>query len=239
MFSTSNPFQASHVNNRRRGSVYRGGVALLGAMLAVAACIGAASDTNTRAVSEASSVQRFADLMVAQREVDYTPLASPDEAVKKADLVVVGRMRAASEGLRIATPGENGAVAMWMATLHVTVTEVISGTTGEGELILQTFVDPMLKLDAIEEALPTGSVLLVLDDITSWRPFPDAEITYPAGIDKTTKIYFPYTDGMWFDTSEGLRGMGVTSDEIRARWTGADTFAEMVELFRVAAEKAS
>ena len=217
-------------------------VTLLSTVLALVGCV---SDSNTQAdsasisdepaVSDASTVQRFAQLLASGVDLDYTPLASPAAAVDTADLIIIGRIASISEGIKIATPGEGGAVALWMATMRVKVDEVIAGSSDQGALIIQTFIEPGTGIEALAHSVPNGPAVFVLDDITAWRPFDDAQFSYPDGISKGTQLYTPYTDGIWFDTTGGLRGVAVSADEIRQRWAGADTFTGMVELLRMAA----
>jgi len=218
-------------------------VVLIGAVFALVGCgvdsgfiqADSASRTDEPAVSDASIVDRFARLLTSGVDLDYTPLASPAAAVNAADLIVVGRIAAISEGLSISTPGEGGAVALQMATLRVSVVEVIAGSSDQGQLIVQIFIDPGARPEALERSLPNGLVLFVLDDITSWRPFDDAQFSYPDGLARGSQLHTPFIDGMWFDTTDGLRGVGVSADEIRQRWAGADTFTDMVGLLRTAA----
>jgi hypothetical protein len=185
----------------------------------------------------AAAVERFAGLLTAAVDVDYTPLASPADAVETADLIVVGRIVKVSEGLRIATKGEQGAVALWLATMTVSVDEIIAGTgDGRAEITIQTFTDPGMDVETLARAVPDGPVLLVLDDLTDWRPFTDAVFEYPTGLTADTRMFMPFSDGMWFDTSDGLRGVAVSATEIAQRWPGADTFPAMVTLLRGAAE---
>lgn len=217
-------------------------VALIGAVFAFVGCVGdskeveSPSSADKPAVSAASTVDRFAQLLASNVDLDYTPLESPAAAVKAADLIVVGRIAAISEGLSISTAGEGGAVALQMATMRISVDEVIAGTTDERDLIVQTFIDPGTRLEALDDALPNGLALFVLDDITDWRPFEDAQFSYPDGIAQGSQLYAPFTDGVWFDTTDGLRGVSVSPDEIRRRWAGADTFSGLVGLLRVAAK---
>lgn len=185
----------------------------------------------------AAAVDRFASLLTSAVDVDYTPLVSLAAAVETADLIVVGRIVKVSEGLRISTKGEQGAVALWMATITVSVDEVIAGTgVGEAEITIQTFTDPGMDVETLGRAVPAGPVLLILDDLTDWRPFTDAVFEYPTGLTADSRMFMPFTDGMWFDTTDGLRGVAVSATEIAQRWPGANTFRGMVTLLLSAAE---
>jgi hypothetical protein len=185
----------------------------------------------------AAAVDRFASLLTSAVDVDYTPLVSPAAAVGTADLIVVGRIVSVSEGLHISTKGEQGAAALWLATITVAVDEVIVGTgIDAAEITIQTFIDPATDVEALSRAAPAGPVLLILDDLADWRPFTDAVVEYPMGLTADSRMFMPYTDGMWFDTSEGLRGVAVSETEIAQRWPGADTFAGIVTLLVTAAD---
>ena len=212
-------------------------VALVSVGVAVAACSTTSLGPARPELPGAAAVDRFASLLTSAVDVDYSPLVSPAAAVETADLIVVGRIVKVSEGLRISTKGEQGAVALWLATMTVSVDEIIAGTgVGQAEITIQTFTDPGMDIETLGRAVPDGPVLLILDDLTDWRPFTDAVFEYPTGLTADTRMFMPFNDGMWFDTSEGLRGVAVSATEIAERWPGADTFPALTTLLSNAAE---
>ncbi|MEJ3750942.1 hypothetical protein WEI85_47935 [Actinomycetes bacterium KLBMP 9797] len=50
--------------------------------------------------------------------------------------------------------------------------------------------------------------MLVLDDITIWKPHPAATIVRPAAIPGDARLYAPYSDGIWL---QGPRDTRMTS----------------------------
>lgn len=156
---------------------------------------------------------------------DYEPLASPEQARRLADVIVVGRIVGAQEAseIRDASTGRD----IRYAVLEVEPMEVLSGEPHSADRIYVAFViSRQPEWEAIDRGLPDGSVLLILDDLSDWRS--GELVGFPA------EVYAPFTDGFWFEADDGeLTGLWVEPGETAARWNaGFDSLDELVVLIR-------
>ncbi len=61
-----------------------------------------------------------------------------------------------------------------------------------------------------------GPVLVMLDGLADWRPCTDAVFEYPTGLTADPRMLMPFTEGTWFDTTDGLRDISVSDRECSA-----------------------
>jgi len=182
-----------------------------------------------------STVAFVAELQRAQ-SVDYTPLESADHAVSRADLIIRGRIEDVRDGLRIASPRGGGRIFAEMATLEVRIEEVISGSVARGAPLRVQVRIAGSSVTGLRRLLPDTDVILILDDITKWRPFGEeaTSIEYPAGVDADDTLFMPYTDGIWFDGDGALRG-GLDQVTLADGWGSPRTINELEDTLRAAA----
>ncbi len=208
------------------GSLLR--MTLFGATVCLfaAACSPGSVDVAPR-VSDVASVERLAERHFPG-DPDYTPFASPSDAVRIADLIVVGRVVGIEGVTSVSTRTGVGGPDMWLASMRVQVDEVISGRLGSTEIIVSTFSEPARDPEILAHELPKGLAIFILDDISDWMPFEDAVFTYPDGVTAGSARFMPYADGVWFDSEKGLLGVQVPAAELEARWDGVRTFQDLL-----------
>lgn len=171
-----------------------------------------------------ADLDAFRRLVVAATDVDYEPLASPVDAIREADAIVVGEVVGATVGRSLADGASDRETRYIILT--VAVRTVLAGVLPEpaGEVVYVALraagVDPAKE---IEEAIPKTRTLLVLD---GWRPGGQLE-GFPA------HVYAPFTDGAWFETEDGVEGLWVDRSEVERRWgetiDSLDDLAGMIE----------
>jgi hypothetical protein len=169
--------------------------------LTATGCAGAAGSTTA---GESPAHQgSAADLAAAARQythVDFDPLASPAEAVRMADLIVTGTVVDIVEGISVefADPAMEG-VAGHFTTFVVVVDRVLAGTGARSGDRVYASVRSSVQTKAEELAAlnPKAKTVLVLEDITTWKPHPAAKVVRPAAVPGGARLYAPYPDGLW------------------------------------------
>lgn len=207
------------------------------AMLAVSGCaVSAPASSKTGLADDGGKLKRFISQLSTGIDMDYTPLVDAVDAAKRSDLTVVGKITGVSEGITISGPSEVDGVWNTMVTLEVSVDRVLGGGPRRDQLHVQVFATPAAPLSTLATNLPDASVLLVLEDITHWSPFPGASIAYPKGLSKGDALYTPYIDGVVFEDATGIRQLYLPKEEATTDWTGGksfDSLAASVEAARV------
>ncbi|MFD0687801.1 hypothetical protein [Actinomadura fibrosa] len=212
--------------------------AAIGLALTASACSGGDSGGRPAAASgkgDSGSVRALAELAGQNVHVDYTPLTSPADARKKADLIVEGTLAKVEDGIRLttgSTPTDDSYV-----TFVVNVRKVLDGDArgvSGGKVYVSVYTDgttPAAKLAALN---PQAEVVAVLDDITGWRPSPDETVVRPAGIPASARLYAPYTDGLWLQGRSDARmfGVGVEAAALPAGWKRAETVDQLSTAFK-------
>lgn len=200
-------------------------IAVPAIVIAVMAC--SAVTPAVPSPTQEGSVERFIAQLNRNLDRDYTPISGADDAARRADLIVLGKITNVSEGIEISGPE-----GLWnvMLNLDVRVERVLSGPGDQaGQLIhVQVFASPSLKLNELAASLPPSRVVFVLDDITRWIPFPDAMVAYPSGLVEGNTLYTPYVDGVVFDDSSETRHLYLNEADAAAAWTGAVSFDDLV-----------
>lgn len=146
--------------------------------------------------------------------VDYQPLASPEDALARADAVVVAEITATE----LITGVSDGVDRLG---LRATVTEVISGDVREGEEVRLVIETNPPQAEALEEApAPRGAALLVLRE--------------------TGDRYVPFVDGLWLDGVDGPVGPRSGVDDLPPAWAYPDTVQSLThDLRNAAADRAT
>lgn len=211
-------------------------VVLASAIVAVSGCaVTVPSGSSGARADPEGKLTRFISELSVDIDMDYTPLADSADVARRSSLTVVGRITGATEGLTIKGPSDSAGVWARMVNLDVSVDRVLGGRPGGDSIHVQVFASPSAPLSSIAANLPDSPVLLVLDDITHWTPFPGATIVYPAGLEGES-LYTPYIDGVVFDDATGIRRLYLADEEAAADWTRGksfDTLAASVEAAQV------
>jgi hypothetical protein len=191
--------------------------------------------------SSPESAAPLSRLLTRDMHVDFTPLASPRDAVAKADLVVRGRLAAITDGVTAvyADPLLTQRAAGSYLTFVVDVAEVLSGDAGrvsEGRVYLRVRRSPAVTLEAVRALNTNPEVLLVLADVTSDVPHPSARYVRPASVPDGASLFAAYTDGVWLqdDGDAVMHGLGAHLDELSPAWQGVTTIAAFADAIRAA-----
>lgn len=188
------------------------------------------------------SVQQFTSLAAAGVEVDYTPLTSPADAVRKADLIVQGTLVKVADGIRVDVTGQKAQRrANSYATFVVSVQKVVSGDASKvtnGRVYLQVFKSGAASTQELSDLNPGAKVVAVLDDISTWRPARNAQVARPAAVPAQASLYAPYNDGLWLQGGADNRmyGIGVDLDDLTTSWSGTRTVDQFTTKLNKAAQ---
>ena len=207
---------------------------LAAALLAVAGC-------GIQHQGPDPSAQRLAALTSRGVQVDYTPLASPREALAKGDLVIHGTVTDVIDGPSVKYPNPlyTQRDAGGYVTYVLTVDEVLAGdpTKLRNRRVYATVEkSPSTRTDDLAAANSEPSVVAVLDDISDWKPTPDATVTRPAATPADAPLFFAYTDGLWLQDAGAPEMTGVQADpsELPAAWNHPKTVADVTAALRAA-----
>ncbi|KAB2343686.1 hypothetical protein [Actinomadura rudentiformis] len=213
------------------------------------ACSGTDSGGRTAAVSGASdsgsvttgSVRELTELAGQNVQVDYTPLTSPADARKKADLIVEGTLTKVEDGIRLAAanPAQSpqaGSEETYV-TFVVNVHKVLDGDARRvvgGKVYVSVYTDGTTSPAKLAALNPQAKVVAVLDDITDWSPSPAETVVRPANIPAGAPLYAPYTDGLWLQgrSDTQMFGVGVEADELPTGWKRAKTVNQFSAAFK-------
>ena len=152
-------------------------------VLAVAAApVGGCSGDSSPAKS--STIATFVSLTASGVNVDYTPLASPQDAVAKADLIVEGTLTDVVDGIGLTYPDPlyTERQANTYATFVITVERVISGDPAKvrnGRVYATVYKSRAAEIDQLAGANPHPRIVAVLDETTNWSPAPDVRVNRP------------------------------------------------------------
>ena len=216
-------------------------LASLALALAAVAVVGANHGDSSPVKS--SGAAKLVSLASSGVEVDYTPLVSPKDAVGEADLIVEGSVTDIVEGinLQFADPVYTERSADTYATLVVSVTRVISGDASkvqDGKVYVEVLKSRAASIGALAGANMKPNAVLVLDDITAWRPSRDARVTRPGAVPSGAPLYAPYADGLWLQGPGDARmlGLHIGPDKLPSAWGQPRTTSEVAAALTEAAE---
>jgi hypothetical protein len=220
------------------------------AVLAILAsgCAGGTSSTsgNQAAPAEAQtgSVADFVSLASKDVHVDYTPLTSPADAVRRSDLIVKGTLVEVVDGITVQydnqamTQREAGSY----ATFVVKVDQVLAGRArgvADGHVYVSVYKSSTVSPQQLAKLNPDAQTVLVLDDITAWTPQPNAKVVRPAAIPAGASLYAPFNDGLWLQGAQDkkMHGIGVESSELAAQWGAPNTIGQFADAISKAAKR--
>ena len=211
------------------------------AFLAPAVAVALLTVTGCAGQGEAPSAKRLAALTSNGVHVDYTPLASPREAVAEGDLIVRGTLSDVVDGISIkyADPLDTERDAGAYATYVLAVDEVLSGDAAkvrDRRVYVTVSKSRTTEIADLARANSKPRVVAVLDDISAWKPSPDATVTRPAAAPAGAPLYFAYTDGLWLqdESAAAMIGLQAEPSELSAAWNGPQTVADFAATIRAA-----
>jgi hypothetical protein len=169
--------------------------------------------------------------------VEYTPLASPADAVRRADLIVTGTLVDVTEGITVERPdGDDGDT--W-ATFEVRVERVLAARTPVQKRgspvgsVIHVAVGKSVAVttDRLAALNPQARAVLVLVDRSDWTAAADVTVTRPAGIPATAPLYMPYTDGMWLQGPKDNRMYAVQTEpaDLLPAWSSPSTVEQFAD----------
>ncbi|MGN9910018.1 hypothetical protein ACTMTJ_20945 [Phytohabitans sp. LJ34] len=159
---------------------------------------------------------------------NYTPLTSPRDAVGQGDLIVEGTLVEVGDGIQVTYPA-NAALtereADDYATFVVAVEKVLDGDAGrvvDGKVYIAVPVGGGATTERLTALNPQATIVAVLDDISTWRPVPEATVVRPANIPAGVPLYYAYTDGMWLQGTQDnqMYAIDAEHDELAPAWGG-------------------
>jgi len=192
-----------------------------------------------------TSVDRFASSITSGINVDYTPLASPRDAVAKADLIVEGTVTDVTEGIGLTFPDPRYTErkAGSYATFAVTVDRVVSGDAAklrDKRVYLSVRKSRAAEIGELAGANPQPRIVAVLDDITDWKPAAGVRVTRPGAVPADAPLYAPYTDGIWLQATgdTAMHGLHADPHALAATWGRPQTVSQFsAAVQRAAAER--
>lgn len=193
-------------------------LALLTLCFALAGCAAAApapADVTTQpAVADRGE---FAHLLQTGVSYDFEPTDSPADAVRHADVVVVGRVKQIVEGRTLAYGRSNQ-----QANMVVQVQKTLKGSVGD-TVYVEVSQPSGVSIDMLEAELPNGRVILFLDDRTDVEASGE-ESGRPAG----SSVYTPLVDGFVIESGTGWTSGLVDRDSLKAAWSKLATIDDVI-----------
>jgi hypothetical protein len=188
-----------------------------------------------------SAVGRFVSLTNSGINIDYEPLASPQDAVSQADLIVEGALADVVDGIGLTYPDPRYTArrAGAYATFVVTVDRVLSGDPAKvlgGRVYVTVDKSSAADIGELAGANPQPRIVTVLSDITGWTPAPDVRVDRPDAVPAGATLYAPYTDGIWLQGAADTLMYGLYADpgELAAPWGRPRTVGQFSAAIRQA-----
>jgi hypothetical protein len=204
--------------------------------LVAAGCAGSPDSSS----ADSGSVQGLVATAGRNLHVDYDPLGSPADAVRKADLIATGTLVGVVDGITIeyADPAMTERGAGTYATFVVQVDKVLAGRSTEKRIYLAVRKNTEAGIRDLAQLNPEAKVVLVLDDITNWTPHPTAKVERPAAVPAGAHLYAPYNDGIWLQGPKDTHMRGITTDlsELDSPWGSPRTVSQFADRISTAAQ---
>lgn len=188
------------------------------------------------------SVQGLTEAANRGVDLDFTPLASPTDAVRRSHLIVSGTLVKVGAGLSVkyGDAARTKREANSYATFVIAVDRVLSGDAARvtsGHVYVAVFKSTSASAKKLSALNPRAKVVAVLEDLTGWRPTPGATVLRPSGVPAQAHLYAPFNDGLWLQGSNDSQMFGIGADrsELKQGWSGVRT----VDQFGAAAAKAA
>jgi hypothetical protein len=218
-----------------RNKLVRYAVAAAAVALFATGCAGGQSGAERSA--QTGSAGQFAAAASRGLHLDYTPLASPADAVAKGEVIVRGTLVEVREGITLkgAAAGRNASASY--ATAVIKVDEVIDGSAAAGGLLqVVLYKSSTVATADLAKLNRQPRVVAVLEDITTWTPAPGVRVVRPAGMPTSGPLLMAFPDGLWLQGSADAAMVGIHADraDLGAAWGGARTVDEYAAALRKA-----
>ncbi|MFI6095202.1 hypothetical protein ACIA8G_06615 [Lentzea sp. NPDC051213] len=164
--------------------------------------LSACGTTQPADAPQGGSAEAFAARLGADYHADYDPLASPRQALDLSDLIVRGTVEEVFDGISTTYPDKMSTERAQGShvTFRVSVSEVLDGPADavkDRTVYVQVSKSRTTSTGDLAKANPKAQAVLILDDISDWKPAPNATVTRPDRIPGNVPLYFAFTDGLW------------------------------------------
>lgn len=212
----------------------------------LALALAASGCSSAKPTDSPTGVDGSAAAMVAAAgrnlDVNFDPLTSPADAVRKADLIVSGTVVDVTDGISVAfaDPTMDGAAGVF-TTFVVQVNRVLAGTGARPADRIYVSVSTSLQTNAKElSALnPKADSVLVLEDISAWKPVKASRVVRPAAIPTTARLYTPFTDGLWLQgpRDQRMSSLHAEAADLGSAWGRPQTVQQYASAITAAAHR--
>ncbi|GAA4684777.1 hypothetical protein [Phytohabitans rumicis] len=209
---------------------------------ALAALATGCASANANEKASTGSARELAEVAGRGVDGDYSPLASPKEAVGEADLIVQGTLVEVGAGIQVSYPdaAQTKQESDGYATFVIAVDKVLDGDASrvvDGKVYVAVRKGVATTPEQLSALNPRASVVAVLDDITTWRPVPEATVVRPAGIPAAGPLYYAYHDGLWLQGTQDdqMYGIDVEHEELTPAWGGVREVEDLATTLEKAA----
>jgi hypothetical protein len=156
---------------------------------------------------------------------DYVVAESPRELAARADITVTGRISSVSPGRTLRASSERPEETV---VFEVAVSAVLEGDPArvtDGHVYFEVPRMPYQSLAEFERSLPSGDVVLFLDDRSDFEDMANAS----AGRPKGTPIFGVFPQGLWLEYDDSALSVYVPNHENPPNWLGIQTLADLIE----------
>ncbi|RAS67275.1 hypothetical protein C8D87_103614 [Lentzea atacamensis] len=184
---------------------------------------------------EGGSAEAFAAQLGRDYHADYDPLASPRRALDLSDLIVRGTVEEVFDGISTTFPDKQSTERAQGShvTFRVSVAEVLSGPADavkDRTVYVQVSKSRSIPTGDLAKANPRAQAVLILDDITDWKPAPNATVNRPDRIPDGVPLYFAFTDGLWMQGANDKAMVSSTAhrEDFAPAWGKPNTLDDLV-----------
>jgi hypothetical protein len=193
------------------------------------------------AAPEGSSAEAFAARLGSDYHADYDPLASPRQALDLSDLIVRGTVEEVFDGISTTYPDKQSTERAEgsYVTFRVSVAEVLSGPADavkDNTVYVQVSKSRTTSTGDLAKANPKARAVLILDDITGWKPAPNATVNRPDRIPDGVPLYFAFTDGLWMQgaNDNAMASSAAHREDFAPAWGEPNTLDDLVTAIKTA-----
>jgi len=196
--------------------------------------------TNPNA-AQGGSTEAFAAQLGRDYHADYDPLASPRQALDLSDLIVRGTVEEVFDGISSTYPDKQDTERTQgsYVTFRVSVAEILSGPADavkDRTVYVQISKSRTTATADLAKANPKAKAVLILDDITDWKPAPNATVTRPEQIPDSVPLYFAFTDGLWMQGADdnAMVSSAAHREDFAPAWGKPNTLDDLVTAIKKA-----
>lgn len=213
-------------------------------VIAAAGLLLTACGTTTNPDSSApasGSTEAFAAQLGRDYHADYDPLASPRQAIDLSDLIVRGTVEEVFDGISTTYPDKQSTERAQgsYVTFRVSVAEILSGPSDvvkDQTVYVQVSKSRSTPTADLAKANPKAQAVLILDDITDWKPAPNATVNRPGRIPDSVPLYFAFTDGLWMQgaSDDAMVSSAAHREDFAPAWGKPNTLDDLVTAIKKA-----